>query len=214
MIFQIQFQNHGGQYSYLLASSESHEAVLVDPVGDLMASYNSTLSTIDCKLRYTLETGSVEGSVDAASALRDQLGCVNVAPRGDTRPAPVLRAEHGDRIPIGDRVVEVLGPRNLACEKLSYLIGDQLFCGDLSVRDEPALSSLAPDTAVFRSGDVRGASTSLVALERGPGILEWGRWRAGEGAFLETGAAVAGANQAPHDAPHEAPSGRFERRVA
>jgi len=59
MIFQFHFRGSDSTYSYLVASSESNEAIVVDPLEECIDDYVALLEKLGYDLRYSLDTGAV-----------------------------------------------------------------------------------------------------------------------------------------------------------
>jgi len=185
MVFQVRFRSRSGSHSYLVACSESLDAAIIDPMMDVMDSYEQILGTLAFKLRYTLETGGVRGAAEAADRLRSDKGCATVVPCDAKHRDETVHACHRDVIWAGTIAIEVLGRQGLPNKCVSYLIDESVFTGEMVIRAETALLDLPDGTIVYRSYDVRGTHFGLMALERAPSVLDWGRWRSGEGRLLE-----------------------------
>jgi hypothetical protein len=156
MMFQVHFRNEVGHFSYVLASRDGDEALVIDPVEDRLEVYAELMDRLGYRLRYTLETGSVPESAKAAMRLCDQLGGSRVVPCDADPQGPAIRVGHGDVLRLAGLDVEAIG--RIARPELS----------------------LPGDTLVYRSQEVRGTHFSLLALEAGATLLERACWRAGE----------------------------------
>jgi hypothetical protein len=180
MMFQVHFRNEVGHFSYVLASRDGDEALVIDPVEDRLEVYAELMDRLGYRLRYTLETGSVPESAKAAMRLCDQLGGSRVVPCDADPQGAAIRVGHGEVLRLAGLDVEAIGRIARPNQAISYYVGESVFVGACDLRREAELLSLPGDTLVYRSQEVRGTHFSLLALEAGATLLERACWRAGE----------------------------------
>lgn len=81
MIFHQFFENESSTYTYLIASEQTREAVLIDPVASEIERYADMLEQNNLKLVYSLDTHVHADHVTAANLLRERFGCKTVLHR-------------------------------------------------------------------------------------------------------------------------------------
>jgi glyoxylase-like metal-dependent hydrolase (beta-lactamase superfamily II) len=182
MIFQFHFCSDDESYSYVVGSSTSRDALIVDPVEGCIDDYTDLLARLGYALRHTIETGAVARTELAATYLSGKFGSGSVVPMGAERRGTPMRVEHGDLLHVGGLEVEVVGRPGEASPAVSYRIGDRVFVGTRQVRDEPTLLALPSDLLVYRARRLRGTHFGLLGLEAGSAMRERDRWRARIGA--------------------------------
>jgi glyoxylase-like metal-dependent hydrolase (beta-lactamase superfamily II) len=107
MIFRQLFDLETSTYSYLLADSETHEAVLIDPVLERFERDTALVRELDLVLRYTLETHVHADHVTAAARMREALGSkVAVGAAAGVHDAD-LALQDGDTVRFGREALEV-----------------------------------------------------------------------------------------------------------
>jgi len=74
MIFHQFFEKESSTYTYLVASEQTREAVLIDPVASEIESYEQMLNKLNLKLVYSLDTHVHADHVTAANLLRARFG--------------------------------------------------------------------------------------------------------------------------------------------
>ncbi len=75
MIFHQFFEADSSTYTYLLASEQTREAVLIDPVISEVEQYAAFLEQHDLQLVYSLDTHVHADHITAANELRTRFGC-------------------------------------------------------------------------------------------------------------------------------------------
>jgi len=181
MLFQLQFQSRRGAFSYLVGAIDSDEAILIDPVEECFDCYAQLLARLDYTLRYTLETGSVEGSDRAASELSNRWGCSSVVPCDGHRDGQVIRVGHGDELRLAQLCIEVVGEPGRRQDTASFLVDDRAFVGSAAIQSKAQLLDLPVETLIYRSRSVRGTNFGLIGLEAGAALRDGGLARSGGG---------------------------------
>jgi glyoxylase-like metal-dependent hydrolase (beta-lactamase superfamily II) len=185
MIFRQLFHADTGTYTYLLASSATRGAVLVDPVLDELDRYVALLDELDLVLVHTLETHLHADHVTAASALRERLGSRSVARADSGAECADVLVRGGDVLEVGDLRIEVRDTPGHTDADVSYVVGDRVLTGDALLVDgcgrtdfqsgdagrlydavHRELFTLPDDTLVFPGHDYRGRRSSTVGHER------------------------------------------------
>jgi len=187
MIFRQLFDRESCTYTYLLADGASREAVLIDPVVELVERDLQLLRELDLHLTHTLETHVHADHVTGGSALRARLGSKTVVSRAGGAHCVDVAVEHGDVVRVGELAIEVRATPGHTSGCVSYVLasegmvftGDALMirgCGRTDFQQGSAselyrsvheqLLSLPATTRIFPGHDYKGRTMTTVAEER------------------------------------------------
>ena len=78
MIFRQLFDRVSFTYTYLLASEESRQALIIDPVLERVDRYFQLLEELDLRLMKVIDTHVHADHISGMGALRDRTRCVTV----------------------------------------------------------------------------------------------------------------------------------------
>jgi len=179
------FDQESFTYTYLLWDSASHEAVLVDPVLEMVERDLQLVNELGLKLKYILETHVHADHVTGAGVIRSRTG----AQTGLSHHAGVqcadLALRHGQELFLGNEKLQVMETPGHTQTCLTYiwqghlLTGDSLMirgCGRTdfqqgsaeamfhSIRD--ILFQFPDSTVIFPAHDYRGFNQSSVGAEK------------------------------------------------
>jgi len=132
LIFRQLFDAQSSTYSYLLADSESGEALLIDPVFEQARRDAALLNELGLRLLWTLETHVHADHVTGAWLLKQRTGSrIALSARGGAS-CPDRLLEHGERVTFGRRHVEVRATPGHTNGCITYVLDDQsmAFTGD------------------------------------------------------------------------------------
>jgi sulfur dioxygenase len=119
-------------YTYLLADSDSGEAVLIDPVFEQMRRDAALIGELGLSLRHVLDTHVHADHVTAAWILKQRVGsAIAIGARSGAEGADrYLR--HGDKIPFGRRYLSVRETPGHTAGCVTYVLDDErmAFTGD------------------------------------------------------------------------------------
>ncbi|MCP4803869.1 MAG: MBL fold metallo-hydrolase [Proteobacteria bacterium] len=184
MIFRQLFDRDTCTYTYLLADEATREAVLIDPVRELVERDVGLLGELGLKLMATIETHMHADHVTGAWGLKQATGCDIVYPAASKLDADRLVGA-GDTIAFGQHALEVRPTPGHTATCTSYLVDDMVFTGDAlfirgcgrtdfqggsaetlyaSVWEQ--LLSLPDATRVFPGHDYKGRTMTTVAEEK------------------------------------------------
>lgn len=187
MIFRQLFDSASSTYTYLLGDERTREAVLIDPVFEHHLRDRALLRELGLTLRYTLETHVHADHVTGAWLMKQALGSEIVESRRAGAEAVDRPVDHGDRITIGDLVVEVRATPGHTNGCVTYVLGDHTmaFTGDCllirsagrtdfqqgdavmmfrSIREQ--ILTLPDSCLLYPAHDYQGRTVSSVAEER------------------------------------------------
>ncbi len=186
MIFRQLIDPDTKTLTYVIGDPWSRQAVVIDPVRELIARDLQVIDELGLKLHYAIDTHVHADHITGAGGLRARTGCkvVSAAAAVDTAD---LKVSDGDAIQFGLQVLEVRATPGHTGSCVSFLsatspkvfTGDALFirgCGRTdfqegdartlyrSIRDK--LFSLPDDTQVYPGHDYKGRTVSTVREER------------------------------------------------
>lgn len=185
MIFRQLFDKTSSTYTYLLASRNGGEALLIDPVLEQTGRYLKLLEELDLKLVKVIDTHIHADHVSAMGKLRDATRCVTVM--GEQSPIDIvsMRVSDNEKLTIEGMSLTALHTPGHTSESYSFLMGDRVFTGDtLLIRGtgrtdfqngDPydqyhsifeRLLKLPEQTFVFPGHDYKGDTVSTIGEER------------------------------------------------
>lgn len=129
MFLRQLFDGDTWTYTYLLADPQSGEAMLIDPVRDLVDRDLGLIKELGFKLKYALDTHVHADHVTGAGLLREKSGCKVVC--GERGPESAdLRLADGAKIKLGNLELEVLATPGHTDDSVSVRVGPHIFTGD------------------------------------------------------------------------------------
>ncbi len=189
MIFKQLFDPTSSTYTYLLATGQGGQALLIDPVKEHAGRYLDVLTELDAQLVYAIDTHTHADHVTALGDLRDATGCVTIM--GDrSRARCVSRGiSDGELLSVGDICLQGLYTPGHTNESFCFVLNpDQpqaVFTGDAllirgtgrtdfqggdagqswdSIMDK--LFSLPDGTIVYPAHDYKGCVSSTIGDEK------------------------------------------------
>jgi sulfur dioxygenase len=185
MIFRQLFDSTSGTYTYLLASRQGGEALIIDPVLERVDRYLQLVRELDLKLVKAVDTHLHADHVTGLGALRDRTHCITVMGEQTHADVVSMRVAEGDRVQIEGLRLDVLYTPGHTDDSYSFLWNDRVFTGDtLLIRgtgrtdfqngDPRAqydsifnkLLKLPDETLVFPAHDYKGDTVSTIGEEK------------------------------------------------
>ena len=185
MIFRQLFDSVSGTYTYLLASRQGGEALIIDPVLEKVDRYLQLVRELDLKLVKAVDTHMHADHVTGLGALRDHAHCITVMGEQTRADVVSMRVAEGDHIDIEGLSLEVLYTPGHTDDSYSYVLGGSVFTGDtLLIRgtgrtdfqngDPRAqydsifnkLLKLPDETLVYPAHDYKGDTVSTIGEEK------------------------------------------------
>jgi sulfur dioxygenase len=184
MFYQL-FEKESCTYTYLLADPVTREAVLIDPVREMIERDLRLINELGLSLKCILDTHVHADHVTGAGDLRLRTGartCISAAAHLACSDVPLAE---GDVVTFGQHQILVFTTPGHTDTCLSYLCGDRLFTGDAllirgcgrtdfqsgsssrlfhSVTDK--LFKLPEATQIFPGHDYRGHTRSTIGEEK------------------------------------------------
>ncbi len=187
MIFRQLFDRETCTYTYILGDEASREALVIDPVRELVDRDVQLLAELDLQLKYVLETHVHADHVTSSSLLRKRLGARTVVSAEGGAACCDRPVRDGDVLRFGDRSVVVRTTPGHTNGCVSYVLDDEsmVFTGDtLMIRGcgrtdfqegsaeklwasvHSKIFSLPERCAVYPGHDYKGRTSSTVGEER------------------------------------------------
>jgi glyoxylase-like metal-dependent hydrolase (beta-lactamase superfamily II)/rhodanese-related sulfurtransferase len=187
MLFRQLFDPESSTYTYLLADEATKEAVILDPVLELIERDAELIAELELRLVYAIDTHVHADHVTGIGSLSERLGAKTVlSERAGTGRADVL-VKDGDRIAFGARWLEVRETPGHTSGCLTYVLDDRsrAFTGDAllirgcgrtdfqegdartlyrSVHDK--IFTLPDSTLLYPAHDYKGRTVTSVAEEK------------------------------------------------
>jgi len=122
MIFRQLFEPVSSTYTYLVACSETREAVLIDPVLEAVDRDLALLKELGLTLKYTIETHIHADHVTSAARLRDETGSRAAVPEKSGAAHVDLPVREGEPIRVGNLELEPLYTPGHTDDHHAYLL--------------------------------------------------------------------------------------------
>src|SRR3990170_907798 len=185
MIFRQMFDTVSSTYSYLLASRNGGEALIIDPVLEKVERYLSLVKELDLKLVKAVDTHMHADHITGLGALRDKTHCITVMGEQTKADVVSMRLSDGDKLTIEGLVLDVIYTPGHTDDSYSFIMPDRVFTGDtLLIRgtgrtdfqngDPRAqyeslfgrLLKLPDETLVYPAHDYKGDTVSTIGEEK------------------------------------------------
>lgn len=189
LIFRQLFDDLGGSstYTYLLADADSKEAVLIDPVLEMVDRDLEVVKELDLTLKLAINTHCHADHITGTGQLKKKLpGLQSAISRASGAKADVF-LEPGDKVSFGQFALDVVATPGHTDGCVTYVLGGRLaFTGDaVLIRGcgrtdfqqgnaeglydsvhKGVLGPLDSDAAIYPAHDYKGRNVSTVSEER------------------------------------------------
>ena len=130
MIFKQVFDQKSSTYTYLIASSQGREALIIDPVLENVDEYIKILKEMNLKLVKVIDTHIHADHVTGASKLKDITKCSTIM--GDHTPAEAveIKVKDDELITLDNLKIRAMYTPGHTSDSYSYLMDNYLFSGD------------------------------------------------------------------------------------
>src|SRR5262252_5901052 len=185
MIFRQLFDSTSGTYTYLLASRQGGEALIIDPVIEKVDRYLQLVRELDLKLVKAIDTHLHADHITGLGALRDRTHCITVMGEQSKVDVVSMRVADCDRLQIEGVTLDVLYTPGHTDDSYSFVMADRVFTGDtLLIRGtgrtdfqngDPRMQyeslfgkllRLPEETLVFPAHDYKGDTVSTIGEEK------------------------------------------------
>src|SRR6201995_745406 len=185
MIFRQLFDSTSGTYTYILASRQGGEALIIDPVLEKVDRYLQLVRELDLKLVKAVDTHLHADHITGLGALRDKTQCITVMGEQTKADVVSMRLSDGDRLTIEGVMLDVIYTPGHTDDSYSFIMSDRVFTGDtLLIRGTGRtdfqngdarqqyesifgrLLKLPNETLVYPAHDYKGDTVSTIGEEK------------------------------------------------
>jgi sulfur dioxygenase len=154
MIFRQLFDQVSGTYSYLLASRNGGEALIIDPVLEKVDRYLQLVRELDLKLVKAVDTHLHADHITGLGALRDKTHCITVMGEQTKADVVSMRLGDGDKLTIEGLALDAIYTPGHTDDSYSFVMPDRVFTGD-------TLLIRGTGRTDFQNGDPRAQYESI-----------------------------------------------------
>ena len=185
MIFEQLFDQKSSTYTYIIASGEGREALIIDPVIEHSDEYSTILKNLDLKLVKVIDTHIHADHISALNELNKRTNCIRVMGEKSKSEVIDLRIKDGEKINVEEVELQAIyTPGHTDCS-YSFLMNDRVFTGDTLLINGSGrtdfqngnaydaydsifnkLLKLPENTIVFPAHDYNGKKHSTIGSER------------------------------------------------
>ena len=185
MIFKQVFDQKSSTYTYIIASAEGREALIIDPVLENVEDYIKLLTELNLKLVKVIDTHIHADHVTGAGKLRDKTQCVTIMGEHTPTDAVEIKVKDEEIIKLDQLKIKALYTPGHTSDSFSFLMDNFLFSGDTLLingtgrtdfqngNSKDAYNSLfnrllkLPDeTLVYPAHDYKGEKVSSIGKEK------------------------------------------------
>ena len=154
MIFRQLFDGVSSTYTYLLASRQGGEALIIDPVLEKVDRYIQLMNELDLRLVKAVDTHLHADHITGIGALRDRTHCITVMGEHSRADIVSMRLGDGDKLEIEGISLDVIYTPGHTDNSYSFALPDRVFTGD-------TLLIRGTGRTDFQNGDARAQYESI-----------------------------------------------------
>ncbi len=130
MIFKQVFDQKSSTYTYLIASSQGREALIIDPVIDNVDSYIKLLKELDLQLVKVIDTHIHADHVTAATKLKNITKCSTIMGEHTPAESVEIKVKDDEYINLDNLKIRAMYTPGHTSDSYSFLMDNYLFSGD------------------------------------------------------------------------------------
>ena len=130
MIFKQVFDQKSSTYTYLIASAEGREALIIDPVLENVADYIKLLKELNLKLVKVIDTHIHADHITGASKLKDLTKCSTIMGEHTPAEAVEIKVKDDEYIQLDNLKIRAMHTPGHTSDSFSFLMNNYLFSGD------------------------------------------------------------------------------------
>jgi len=130
MIFEQLFDQKSSTYTYIIASGEGREALIIDPVIEHSDEYSTILNNLDLKLVKVIDTHIHADHVTGASKLKQATNCSTLMGEHTPADAVEIKVKDEEIIKIDQIEIKAMYTPGHTSDSYSFLMDKYLFSGD------------------------------------------------------------------------------------
>ena len=185
MIFKQVFDQKSSTYTYLIASAEGREALIIDPVLENVVDYINLLKELNLKLVKVIDTHIHADHVTGAGKLRDKTKCVTIMGEHTPTDAVEVKVKDEEIIKLDQLKIKALYTPGHTSDSFSFLMDNCLFSGDTLLINGTGrtdfqngssadaynsifnkLLTLPDETLLYPAHDYKGEKVSTIGKEK------------------------------------------------
>ena len=185
MIFKQVFDQKSSTYTYIIASAEGREALIIDPVLENVEDYIKILNQLNLKLVKVIDTHIHADHVTGAGKLRDKTKCVTIMGEHTPTDAVEVKVKDDEIIQLDKFKIRALYTPGHTSDSFCFLMNNYLFSGDTllingtgrtdfqngSSKDAynsifNRLLKLPDETLLYPAHDYKGQTVSTIGKEK------------------------------------------------
>ena len=185
MIFKQVFDKKSSTYTYIIASAEGREALIIDPVLDNVEDYIKILNQLNLKLVKVIDTHIHADHVTGAGKLRDKTKCVTIMGEHTPTDAVELKVKDDEIIKLDKLNFRAIYTPGHTSDSFCFLMDKYLFSGDTLLINGTGrtdfqngnsidaynsifnrLLKLPEDTLLYPAHDYKGETVSTIGKEK------------------------------------------------
>ena len=185
MIFKQVFDIKSSTYTYIIASAEGREALIIDPVLENVEDYIKILNQLNLKLVKVIDTHIHADHVTGAGKLRDKTKCVTIMGEHTPTDAVEVKVKDDEIIKLDKLNFRALYTPGHTSDSFCFLMDNYLFSGDTLLingtgrtdfqngNSKDAYNSifnrllkLPEETLLYPAHDYKGQTVSTIGKEK------------------------------------------------
>ena len=185
MIFKQVFDTKSSTYTYIIASAEGREALIIDPVLENVEDYIKILNQLNLKLVKVIDTHIHADHVTGAGKLRDKTKCVTIMGEHTPTDAVEVKVKDDEIIKLDKLNFKALYTPGHTSDSFCFLMNNYLFSGDTLLingtgrtdfqngNSKDAYNSifnrllkLPEETLLYPAHDYKGQTVSTIGKEK------------------------------------------------
>ena len=185
MIFKQVFDTKSSTYTYIIASAEGREALIIDPVLENVEDYIKILNQLNLKLVKVIDTHIHADHVTGAGKLRDKTKCVTIMGEHTPTDAVEVKVKDEEIIKLDKLNFRALYTPGHTSDSFCFLMDNYLFSGDTLLingtgrtdfqngNSKDAYNSifnrllkLPEETLLYPAHDYKGQTVSTIGKEK------------------------------------------------
>ena len=185
MIFKQVFDQKSSTYTYIIASAEGREALIIDPVIDNVDEYIKLLKNLNLKLVKVIDTHIHADHITGANQLKKKTKCVTIMGEHTPTDAVEIKVKDEEIIQLDQLKIKALYTPGHTSDSFSFLMNNCLFSGDTllingtgrtdfqngSAKDAynsifNILLKLPDETLLYPAHDYKGEKVSTIGKEK------------------------------------------------
>ena len=185
MIFKQVFDTKSSTYTYIIASAEGREALIIDPVLENVEDYIKILNQLNLKLVKVIDTHIHADHITGAGKLRDKTKCVTIMGEHTPTDAVEVKVKDDEIIKLDKLNFRALYTPGHTSDSFCFLMDNYLFSGDTLLingtgrtdfqngNSKDAYNSifnrllkLPEETLLYPAHDYKGQTVSTIGKEK------------------------------------------------